>query len=118
MTIITETTTTAAPATVYDRFEKHSLAYRGFTIKVKRDIGSTGQSFHLIDGMPCAWGYVVCCASGFLNVMPGATWFQTVKAAKEAVDILIECGGLPVEPWDENVDGAEFWRKMRGRAGQ
>lgn len=78
--------------------------YRGFDIKVKRDFGGMP---HWIDGMPCMWGYVVCHGSAQeyagCNAMPGATWFQTVKEAKRAIDVFIEANG----------DADAFWARFR-----
>jgi hypothetical protein len=62
----------------------YTLNYRDHMILVKQDFGS---SFHLIDGMPTNIGYVV--VKDGVNVMPGAVWFQTVKQARRAVDLLI-----------------------------
>lgn len=76
--------------------------YRGYEIRVKRDFGS---QFHLIDGMPCMWGYVV--VKDGCNAMPGATWFQTVKEAKRAIDVLIE----------HPEGGDAFWKALRGENG-
>ncbi len=102
-------------ATVYDRWAHYSRTYKGFVIKIKRDFGNTGQHMHLIDGMPCAWGYVVTDEKEFINVMPAATWFQTVKDAIRAIDILIECGGKPVAPYDAGIDSDLFWQKYRNQ---
>lgn len=63
----------------------HSIEFKGFTIKLKRDFGS---QWFLIDGMPCMWGYVV--TQNGMNVMPGATWFQTVKDAKQGIEALLQ----------------------------
>lgn len=74
----------------------YKLRYRGYDIVVKRDFGD--KPF-LIDGMPCMWGYVVCNTAETIetkgqyagtNAMPGAILFQTVKAAKRAIDALID----------------------------
>jgi hypothetical protein len=101
------------PTTVYERLGHWKLYYKGFTIKVKCDFGPTGQSFHLIDGMPCAWGYIVADAGGSINVCPGAGWFQTVKDAKRALDILIDLGCQSVYPYDYAVGAGEFHRRYR-----
>lgn len=72
----------------------HKLKYREFEIVMKLDFG---DEFHLIDGMPCNQGYIVCYGPtqkyAKCNAMPGATWFQTVKQAKRAIDVLIQVGG-------------------------
>ena len=82
----------------------HKLNYRDFAIVVKQDFGGRP---HLIDGMPCMWGYVVTAGPTQSypgsNAMPGATWFQTVKDAKKAIDVFIEVEG----------NAEKFWNKMR-----
>lgn len=74
--------------------------YRGYQILPKRDFGRHG---FLIDGKVVKRGYVV--TDGMCNVMPGATWTQTIWRARELVDALIESQG--------NSD--EFWRIVRGQ---
>lgn len=85
-----------------------TLDYKGFRIVVKRDFGS---SPFLIDGMPCIWGYVVTYGPGMeyagCNAMPGATWFQTVREAKDAIDTHIAVGG------EKNSDA--FWSAWQER---
>lgn len=76
----------------------HKITYRDHQIVVKQDFGS---QFFLIDGMPCMWGYVVV-VKDVGNVMPGATWFQTVHAAMDAIDVL--CA---------SADSDAFWRNLR-----
>jgi hypothetical protein len=66
----------------------YTLKYREHVIKVKQDFGN---GFHLIDGMPTNFGYVV--VKDNVNVVPGAGWFQTVKEAKHAIDVLITTDG-------------------------
>ena len=68
-------------------FSRFALNYRDHYIMVKRDFGG---GFHMIDGMPCAFGYVV--TRGGCNVIPGAGWFQTVADAEIGIDCLIEAG--------------------------
>ena len=80
--------------------QNYRLDYRGLTIKVKQDFG---DDFFLIDGMPCNFGYVVC--SGMVNAMPAATWFQTVKEAKRAIDILLDVNGDIQAFWDRLKNG-------------
>lgn len=80
-----------------------SIEYKGYQIERKQDFG-TG---HLIDGFKVKHGYIAL--KGSCNVMPGATWFLTVKETKEAIDMyeLVE------------HDAAKFWvalsklRKMK-----
>lgn len=74
----------------------YSVKYRGFKVVVKRDFGGR---FFLIDGMPCMWGYVVIDDTG-CNVMPGATWFQTVRDAKRGIDNLLRAEDDPVAFWE------------------
>lgn len=62
-----------------------NLEHCGHRIVVKKDFG-TSPGFHLIDGLPCAWGYIV--TKDGCNVIPGATWFQTVEDAKFAIEVL------------------------------
>jgi hypothetical protein len=64
------------------------IDYRSFTIQPKRDFGPEG--FYL-DGKFTKVGYVV--VKDGCNPMPGAVWFRSIEAAKEAVDDLIETGG-------------------------
>lgn len=89
-----------------DQIPNYHRSYKGYDIVVKRDFGS---QFFLIDGMPCMWGYVVVIGKdkpfAGCNAMPGATWFQTVKDAIEAIDVLEITG-----------DCAEFWPAYRARA--
>lgn len=79
------------------------LEYRGYYIKVKQDFGRDGSGFHLIDGLPCAWGYIV--TDGFCDVSPGAAWYATVADAKVAIDILVHVGG--------EKNSSRFWNIMR-----
>lgn len=62
----------------------YNLKYRDYVIKVKQDFG---DGFYLVDGMPTNFGYIV--VKDNINVVPGAVWFQTVKHAKHAIDVLI-----------------------------
>lgn len=79
---------------------RYQVDHRGHSIIVKQDFG---DSWHLIDGMPCAWGYVV--VKDGCNAMPAAIWFQTVRDAKAAIDILIQAEG----------DAQKFWVLWRAR---
>ena len=81
-----------------DAASKYTVRYKGYSIVLKQDFGNR---WHLIDGMPCAWGYIVTRAD--CDIMPGATWFQTVKDARLAIDALIAAKG----------DGDTFWRLLR-----
>lgn len=65
-----------------------AIHYRGYRIQPKLDFGPVG---YLVNGKYVKKGYVV--TDGVCNVMPGATWFQTVSEARKAVDILIAVGG-------------------------
>lgn len=69
-----------------------------YRIVPKRDFGT---GFFLINGRQVRQGFVV--TDGFCNVMPGATWFQTVADAMRALRILIEVNG----------DARRFWIAMR-----
>lgn len=83
------------------------MNYRGYNIVPKRDFGN--QPF-LIDGEMVKHGYVVTAASGEYrgcNVMPGATWFQTVEEAKEGIIALQNSKG--------NSD--RFWRALQRQCG-
>lgn len=56
-----------------------------------------------------------------VNVMPGATWFHTIEAAKLAIDILIEVNGRFSWSYkDSHTDNLahwsdEFWEKLRAQ---
>jgi hypothetical protein len=65
-----------------------AVRYRTLFIEPKRDFGSSGC---LIDGKIVAEGWVV--TDGNCNVMPCATWFQTVESARSAIDVLIGVRG-------------------------
>ncbi|GAG88111.1 unnamed protein product [marine sediment metagenome] len=62
--------------------------YKHYIIKPKRDFGQYG---YLIDGKMVKEGWVVTDHRN-VNVMPGATWFQTIEQSKLAIDVLIEYG--------------------------
>ena len=81
-----------------------TVEHRGYRIAVKQDFGPEPPT---VDGMPVMSGYVVLDQDGD-NAMPGATWFQTVKSAKHAIDVLIDVGG------PENAD--QFWALLRQEA--
>lgn len=71
-------------------------------ITPKRDFGS-GKGF-LINGEWVKSGFVV--TDGFVNVMPGATWFRTIPEALRAIEVLQKCG----------EDRSKFWQIIRGKA--
>ncbi len=85
--------------------EAYTVDYRGCTIRVKGDFGDNP---FLIDGMPCAWGYVV--TRGHCNVMPGATWFQTVKDAKRGIDALVMAEAMNQ---NDTMIAEAFWTAIR-----
>jgi len=62
--------------------------YKNYIIKPKRDFGQYG---FLIDGKMVKEGWVVTDHRN-VNVMPGATWFQTIEQSKLAIDVLIKYG--------------------------
>lgn len=66
----------------------YKLLYRNHLIEIKQDFEN---DFYIVDGMPTETGYIV--TKNNVNVMPGAVWFQTVKHAKRAIDILISTEG-------------------------
>ena len=74
--------------------------YRGFDILPKRDFGPHG---FWNNGCRVDRGFVVVKDS--INVMPGATWFQTLTQAFDAIDDWLESG----------QDPATFWAKQRAR---
>ncbi len=85
--------------------QHYQVQYRGHVIGLKRDFGF---QFVLLDGMPCMWGYVVTYGADHeyagCNSMPGAVWFQTVRDAKHAIDVLVEVG-------PDNA--AAFWERLK-----
>lgn len=76
--------------------------YREYVIKPKLDFGTTG---YLINGRRIGLGFVVTDKTEFVNVMPGAAWFESERQAQEAIDILIACKG----------DAAAFWMAMSNK---
>ena len=70
-----------------------------FRIIPKRDFGS-GNGFW-IDRQWVKSGFVV--TDGICNVMPGATWFQTIPEAMRAIRILVEADG----------NAKLFWQRIR-----
>lgn len=81
--------------------------YKGYLIKPKTDFGLHG---FLVQGRWIKEGFVV--TKNNMNMMPGATWFVDVAQAKIAIDVLIECGGNPNEPFKE-VDAKKFWEILQ-----
>jgi hypothetical protein len=79
------------------------IDYNGFVIVPKLDFG--GGAF-FIKGTKVMRGYIVS-NGGITNVMPGATWFQSIIEARVAVDILTSVGG----------NSQLFWLKLRGLQG-
>lgn len=47
-------------------------------------------------------GFVV--TDGFCNIMPGATWFETVKQAMHSLEVYVSVNG----------DAKKFWAILRG----
>jgi hypothetical protein len=74
-----------------------AVRYRTLFITPKRDFG-TG---FLIKGKMVTDGWIV--TDGTCNIMPGATWFETVEEAKFAIDVLIAVQG----------DADMFWEIMQ-----
>ena len=70
-----------------------------YNIQPKRDFGS-GKGF-FIGGKFVKRGFVV--TDGLCNVMPGATWFQTIPHALHAISCLEASRG----------DSDKFWRLIR-----
>jgi hypothetical protein len=75
----------------------NAVRYRTLIIKPKLDFG-TG---YLIKGVMVKEGWLV--SDGCCNIMPGATWFETIDEAKHAIDILIAVKG----------DSQAFWEIMQ-----
>lgn len=72
-----------------------------FRIVIKRDFGKYA---FWIGGKFVKSGFVV--TKGGCNVMPGATWFQTIEEAMNAIPKLIQSEG----------DSNKFWELMRAPA--
>jgi hypothetical protein len=75
------------------------MEYRGYTIGPKRDFG--GKPFS-IEGRSVMSGFVVG-KDHVGNIMPGATWFETIEQAKHGIDCHIAANG----------SSDEFWRLVR-----
>lgn len=69
--------------------------YRGHEIKPKQDFGSHG---YLINGKTVKKGWVV--VKDFCNIMPGATWFVSIIAARKAIDLLLRVKGNARKFWE------------------
>lgn len=71
-----------------------------YVIEPKRDFGNEP---YLIDGRWVKAGWVVCfgptCEYSGCNAMPGATWFETLRDAKKACDILDNSKGHSGKFW-------------------
>ena len=76
------------------------LKYRGFRIERKRDFGRFG---FLIDGKCVKTGYVI--TDGICNILPGATWSQTIEGAVDLIDAFITSAG----------DSDVFWKLVRAQ---
>jgi hypothetical protein len=72
------------------------LHYNDYTIEAKKDLGNTP---HMISGFGVMEGYVV--VKDHCNIMPGATWFQSVVDARRACDVL------------DRVGEKGFWQELR-----
>lgn len=72
----------------YDAMEPDIVEYKDYTIKPKKDFGTSG---FLINGKWVMDGFVVVDKRN-INVMPAAAWFQTIDKAKKGIDVLIKYG--------------------------
>lgn len=97
----------------------YAVSYRGYTIKRVSHFEG-----YLIDGHKVNDGYVVCDARACTNLMPGATWFQTVQDAKDGIDDLIATNEEQHRPGDlgdkQTHDypffaSEPFWARVRVR---
>lgn len=71
-----------------------------YKIKVKRDFPcSYGKKGFLINGKWVDTGFVV--TDGICNIMPGATWFLSIKEAMSALHIYCGVQGNSQEFWKE-----------------
>ena len=87
-------------------WERAHIEHRGYCICIKKDFDLSNPPF--VDGMPVIFGFIVVYKDGELagaNAMPDSTWFQTVKAAKHGIDVLIDVGG------EQNAE--KFWALLR-----
>jgi hypothetical protein len=90
------------PRPLKNPYMDNVVEHRGYCITVKKDFNGVPV---LVDGLPVLWGYVVHKAGEKKNAMPNDTWFQSVKNAKHAIDVLIDVGGA------ENEE--QFWAMLR-----
>jgi len=77
--------------------KQYTYRYRGFLIKPKRDFGNG----YLSNGRVIKRGWNV--VKDGCNIMPGATWFETPKKAKRAINVLLRVKG----------DAQKFWEIMQ-----
>lgn len=75
---------------------QRTYRYRGHEIKPKLDFGS-GKGF-LIKRKWVKKGWVV--VKDFCNVMPGACWFQSLREARNGIDVLIKVKGNAEAFWE------------------
>ena len=78
-----------------------TIIYKGFHIVPKLDIGHPG---FLIEGKWVKTGWVV--TDGHCNILPGATWAQTVEGAKSLIRAHIKSHG----------DAPKFWEIVKETA--
>lgn len=85
------------------------IEYRGYIIKPKRDFG--GSPFY-VNGNQYSRGYVV--TDGSCNVMPGATWSESIIGAKALIDCLIESKETGRDFWDilRETQGLTEWEEV------
>ena len=77
-----------------------NVPYFGYTIQPKRDFGKLP---FLINGRMVSSGWVV--TDGICNVLPGATWAETIDQAKQLVRMYIQA--------DYNAD--LFWQLVKAK---
>lgn len=73
-----------------------------YRIVPKRDFGS-GKGFWLKNSRTGNYGWVksgFVVTDGICNIMPGATWFQTIPEAIKALDVWLSVRGNAKEFWD------------------
>lgn len=69
--------------------------YRGYIIEPKKDFGPGG---YLSEGRIIRSGFIA--VKDDCNAMPGATWFETVEEAMDAIDTLILVDGNADKFWE------------------
>jgi hypothetical protein len=72
-----------------------SYTYRDHSIQPKRDFGRHG---YLADGKIVTKGWVVC--KDGVNIMPGGTWFQSLREARSALDVFLRVRGNADRFWE------------------